>query len=250
MLAHQEAKVMVVPCPSVQPIEEALGDCARSVIPIILYAVNQDSLRSEHVADLWKVKEILPFPICYVRLPEASAASAEPGQRLEKDKSKLQKQLLSHGLLSSPTGSCSCGAPTQTPTPGAKPQSVLGENFEKLHRILVPFTRQVLQNQQVEAASLLNGLHCRCLDLFINQVRPPACFPLSFLSYFHLCLTSNVYARLSLSRAGWICCSASVRGVFCSLSIIPVELSSLQYQRFISLINNQPSSLAGLSPGL
>lgn len=57
------------------------------------------------------------------------------------------------------------------PTPGAKPQSVLGETFERLHRLLVPFARQVLQNQQVEAASLLNGLHCRCLDLFINQVR-------------------------------------------------------------------------------
>uniref|UniRef100_H3C946 Dual serine/threonine and tyrosine protein kinase n=1 Tax=Tetraodon nigroviridis TaxID=99883 RepID=H3C946_TETNG len=153
----QEAKVMVVPCPSVQPIEEALEDCTRSVIPIILYAVNRDSLSSEQVADLRKVKEILSFPVCYVRLPDASAASAELGQRCEKDKSKLQKQLLSRGLLGSLSGNCS------------KPQSVVGENFEKLHRILVPFTRQVLQNQQVEAASLLNGLHCRCLDLFINQ---------------------------------------------------------------------------------
>uniref|UniRef100_H3DAY7 Dual serine/threonine and tyrosine protein kinase n=1 Tax=Tetraodon nigroviridis TaxID=99883 RepID=H3DAY7_TETNG len=165
----QEAKVMVVPCPSVQPIEEALEDCTRSVIPIILYAVNRDSLSSEQVADLRKVKEILSFPVCYVRLPDASAASAELGQRCEKDKSKLQKQLLSRGLLGSLSGNCSCGAPAQTAAPGAKPQSVVGENFEKLHRILVPFTRQVLQNQQVEAASLLNGLHCRCLDLFINQ---------------------------------------------------------------------------------
>lgn len=161
---------MVVPCPSVQPMEEALEDCARSVIPVILYAVNQDALSAAQVAELWKVKEILSFPICYVRLPDASA---EAGQRPERDKSKFQKQLLAHGLLSSPTGNCSCGAPTQTAAPGAKPQSVVGENFEKLHRILVPFTRQVLQNQQVEAATLLNGLHCRCLDLFINQVRPP-----------------------------------------------------------------------------
>lgn len=166
---------MVVPCPSVQPIEEAIEDCIRSVIPIILYAINQDSLTSDQVADLWKVKEILPFPICFVRLPDVSAVSAEPGQRFEKEKSKLQKQLLSHSLLTCATGSCFCGAPTQMPIPGAKPQSVLGENFEKLHRILVPFTRQVLQNQQVDAASLLNGLHCRCLDLFINQVRPPSC---------------------------------------------------------------------------
>ncbi|XP_041805257.1 dual serine/threonine and tyrosine protein kinase [Chelmon rostratus] len=170
----QEAKVMVVPCPSVQPIDEALEDCTRNVIPIILYAINQDSLSTEHVAELRKVKEMLPFPICFVRIPDTiPAASPESGRRAEKEKEReksgLHKQLLSLGFLSSPTGNCSCGAPTQMPTPGAKPQSMLGEAFERLHRLLVPFARQVLQNQQVEAANLLNGLHCRCLDLFINQ---------------------------------------------------------------------------------
>lgn len=205
---------MVVPCPSVQPIEEALEDCARSVIPVILYAVNQDALTSEQVADLWKVKEILSFPVCYVRLPDASPASAEAGQRSEKDRSKFQKQLLAHGLLSSPTGNCSCGAPTQMPTPGAKPQSVVGEHFEKLHRILVPFTRQVLQNQQVEAATLLNGLHCRCLDLFINQVRPPAGVQLCLLPHFLMGHVSFAPVRvqpcvlLLCSPAGWISHSA------------------------------------------
>uniref|UniRef100_A0A673C8H1 Dual serine/threonine and tyrosine protein kinase n=1 Tax=Sphaeramia orbicularis TaxID=375764 RepID=A0A673C8H1_9TELE len=170
----QVAKVMVVPCPSVQPIEEALEDYTRGVIPIILYAINQDSLSSEQVAELWKVKEMLPFPFCFIRVPDTMpAASPEPGRRTEKDKDKekspLHKQLVSLGLLNSPAGNCSCGAPTQMPTPGAKPQSMLGEAFERLHRLLVPFARQVLQNQQVEAANLLNGLHCRCLDLFINQ---------------------------------------------------------------------------------
>lgn len=170
----QEAKVMVVPCPSVQPIEEALEDCTRNVIPIILYAINQDLLSTEHVAELRKVKEMLPFPICFVRIPDTiPAASPEPGRRAEKEKERektaLHKQLLSLGFLSSPTGNCSCGAPTQMPALGAKPQSMLGEAFERLHRLLVPFARQVLQNQQVEAANLLNGLHCRCLDLFINQ---------------------------------------------------------------------------------
>lgn len=169
---RQEAKVMVVPCPSVQPIEEALEDCTRNVIPVILYAINQDSLSSEQVAQLWKVKEMLSFPICFVRLPDSvPAASPECGRHTEKEKSPLHKQLLSLGFLNSSTGNCSCGTPTQMPTPGSKPQSMLGESFERPHRLLVPFARQVLQNQQVEAASLLNGLHCRCLDLFINQVR-------------------------------------------------------------------------------
>lgn len=166
---------MVVPCPSVQPIEEALGDCMRNVVPILLYALSQDSLSTEQVAELRKVKEMLSFPICFVRittgLPEASP---DPGRRADKDrekeKSPLHKQLLSLGFLSSPAGNCSCGAPSQTPSPATKPQSVLGEAFERLHRLLVPFARQVLHNQQVEAANLLNGVHCRCLDLFINQV--------------------------------------------------------------------------------
>lgn len=167
---------MVVPCSSVQPIEEALEDYARGVIPIILYAINQDSLSTEQVSELGKVKEIFSYPICFVRIPDTTTVILDPG-RSEKEKDKdreksiLHKQLLSLGLLSSSTGNCSCGAPAQTPTPGAKPQSMLGEGFDRLHRLLVPFARQVLQNQQVEAANLLNGLHCRCLDLFINQVR-------------------------------------------------------------------------------
>ncbi|XP_029287129.1 dual serine/threonine and tyrosine protein kinase [Cottoperca gobio] len=172
----QEAKVMVVPCPSVQPIEEALEDFTRSVVPILLYGINQDSLSTDQVAELWKVKEMLSFPICFIRIPDTiPAASPEPGRRgekekeREKEKSALHKQLLSLGFLCSPIVNCSCGAPTQIPAPGAKPQSVLGEAFERLHRLLVPFARQVLQNQQVEAANLLNGVHCRCLDLFINQ---------------------------------------------------------------------------------
>ena len=169
---------MVVPCPSVQPIEEVLEDFTRGVVPIILYAINQDSLSTEQVAELWKVKELLSFPICFIRIPNIiPAASPDPGRRGEKEKEKereksaLHKQLLSLGFLSGPTANCPCGAPTQTPAPGAKPQSVLGEAFERLHRLLVPFARLVLQNQQVEAANLLNGVHCRCLDLFINQVR-------------------------------------------------------------------------------
>uniref|UniRef100_A0A8C6L2Q0 Dual serine/threonine and tyrosine protein kinase n=1 Tax=Nothobranchius furzeri TaxID=105023 RepID=A0A8C6L2Q0_NOTFU len=153
----QEVKVMVVPCHSVQPIEEALEDCTRNVIPVILYAINQDSLSADQVAELWKVKEMLSFPICFLRVPDASLKSA------------LHKHLVSLGFINTLTGNCSCGAPTQITAPGAKPQSMLGESFERLNRLLVPFARQVLQNQQVEAANLLNGVHCRCLDLFINQ---------------------------------------------------------------------------------
>ncbi|KAJ8360706.1 hypothetical protein SKAU_G00172310 [Synaphobranchus kaupii] len=169
----QEAKIMVVPCPSVQPIEEALEDCLRNVVPILLYAVNQDQLTPTQVSELQKVREALPFPICFVRMPSdpghEGGRERERERERERDRSALQKQLLSLGFLSSPAGNCSCGAPSQSPHPASKPQSALGDSFERLHRLLVPFTRQVLHNQQVEAANLLNGVHCRCLDLFINQ---------------------------------------------------------------------------------
>uniref|UniRef100_A0A8C6T920 Dual serine/threonine and tyrosine protein kinase n=1 Tax=Neogobius melanostomus TaxID=47308 RepID=A0A8C6T920_9GOBI len=110
----QEAKVMVVPCSNVQPIEEALEDYIHGVIPIILYAINQDILSTEQVCELRKVKEMLPYPVCFDR---------------DKEKTILHKQLLSLGLLHGTTGNCSCGAPSQTPAPGAKPQSMLGEDL-------------------------------------------------------------------------------------------------------------------------
>ncbi|KAL4658541.1 dual serine/threonine and tyrosine protein kinase [Arapaima gigas] len=162
----QECRIIVVPCPTLQPIEEALEDCLHDMVPVLLYAVNQSLLTAVQVAELHKVQEALPFPICFVRMPaEISCGSELP----ERERSPLHRQLLSQGLLSSPSGNCSCGAPSQVPHPAVKPQSVLGEAFDRLHRLLVPFARQVLSNQQVEAASMLNGLHCRCLDLFINQ---------------------------------------------------------------------------------
>lgn len=161
----QEAKIMVVPCPSVQPIDEALEDCTRNVVPIILYALSQDALSAEQAAELRRVQDMLPFPVCFLRVATPPEASPEPGRRgdKEREKSALYRQLLSLGFLSAPVGNCSCGAPTQAP------QSMLGEAFDRLQRLLVPFARNVLHSKQVEAASRLNEVHCRCLDLFINQ---------------------------------------------------------------------------------
>uniref|UniRef100_A0A672MS43 Dual serine/threonine and tyrosine protein kinase n=1 Tax=Sinocyclocheilus grahami TaxID=75366 RepID=A0A672MS43_SINGR len=151
----QEVKIMVLPCRGVQPVEEALEDCRRGILPIILYAVSKDSLSAEQVSDLQKVHETLPFPVCFVRAPSGpSDPEPSPGA--------LYRQLLSLELVGGAAGNCACGAPAQT-------QSIVGESLERLQRVLGPFTRQLLQSQQVEAATLLNAVHCRCLDLFINQ---------------------------------------------------------------------------------
>ncbi|KAG1946164.1 dual serine/threonine and tyrosine protein kinase [Pimephales promelas] len=156
----QEAKIMVLPCRNVQPVEEALEDCRRGILPIILYAVSKATLSADQLSELQKVRETLPYPVCFVRIPTEPAPDP-PGQR-----SALFAQLVSQELIGGAAGNCACGAPAQTP---GKMQGILGEDLERLHRVLVPFARQVLQSQQVEATTLLNAVHCRCLDLFINQ---------------------------------------------------------------------------------
>ncbi|XP_073700154.1 dual serine/threonine and tyrosine protein kinase [Garra rufa] len=158
----QEVKIMVVPCGGVQPVEEALEDCKRAILPIILYAVSKDALSTEQVSDLQKVRETLPFPVCFVRIPGGPPDPSSP----ESTRGALYRQLLSLELIAGAAGNCACGAPAQTP---GRMQSALAESLERLQRVLLPFTRQLLQSQQVEAANLLNAVHCRCLDLFINQ---------------------------------------------------------------------------------
>lgn len=158
---------MVVPCAGVQPITEALDDCMQNMIPIILYAVSQDSVSPEQTVELLKVRDLFPFPVCFVRVPGVSSVPTSPVEY-----GALQKQLFSLGLLPDGPGNCSCGAPSQAPHGSfGKPHSVLGESLDRLHRLLVHFTRQVFTTQLVKAANRLNTLHCECLDLFINQVR-------------------------------------------------------------------------------
>ncbi|XP_076857191.1 dual serine/threonine and tyrosine protein kinase [Brachyhypopomus gauderio] len=159
----QEAKIVVVPCAGVQTITQALEDCLRDTIPIILYALSQDSVTPEQAASLHKVQELLPYPVCFIRVSGTSPPGepGEPGRSASH--ASLLKQLISLGLLSSVAGNCSCGAPSQAHG------SVLGETTDRLHRLLGPFARQVLTDQQVEAARRLYALHCFYLDRFINQ---------------------------------------------------------------------------------
>lgn len=167
VLCVQDVKIMIPPCRNVQRIEDVLEDCKPSILPIILYAVNKEVLSQEQVSDVQRVRKCMSFPVCFIRMP-TEPTCPEPPRSGDTDRSPLYKQLLALELIGSTAGNCACGAPAQTP--GGKMQGILGESLERLQRVLVPFTRQVLQTQQAEAAHLLNGVHCRCLDLFINQV--------------------------------------------------------------------------------
>ncbi|TTV75072.1 Dual serine/threonine and tyrosine protein kinase [Bagarius yarrelli] len=104
------------------------------------------------------------------REEEQRREEEEERKKRQVELTALQRQLFSLGLLPDGPGNCSCGAPCQTPHGSSgKPHSVLGESSERLHRLLVHFSRQVLTSQLVEAANRLNALHCSYLDLFINQ---------------------------------------------------------------------------------
>ncbi|XP_028652458.1 dual serine/threonine and tyrosine protein kinase [Erpetoichthys calabaricus] len=160
----QEARILVASCTLVQPLETVVEDCLKNIAPIIVYATCEETLTQHQLDDLHHVQDIVPFPICFTRVP----GSVRPASA-EREKSALYMQLTSQGFLSSMAGSCSCGISSQQQSVTAKPQNVLCETFERLPRVLAAFARQVLQNQQVEAATMLNLVHCRCLDIFINQ---------------------------------------------------------------------------------
>ncbi|NWU06953.1 DUSTY kinase, partial [Cephalopterus ornatus] len=153
----QEVDVVVAPCRGFQPAEDTLGEFVNQVLPVVTFAISEAQLSPSDQAELRTIKEKFSLPIFFFRVPEAGAELISP-RRTDSEKSSLHCQLLDLQYLSS--NHCSCG------DTGA--QSVLVEQLEKL-RLLSTFSRQVLQKHLVEAATSLNELHCRCLNIFINQ---------------------------------------------------------------------------------
>ncbi|NWR89244.1 DUSTY kinase, partial [Furnarius figulus] len=153
----QEVDVVVAPCRGFQPAEATLGEFVNQVLPVVTFAISEAQLSPLDEHELRAIKEKFSLPIFFFRVPGAGGELISP-RRTEGEKSSLHCQLLDLEYLSS--SHCSCGA--------AGAQSMLVEQPEKL-RLLSTFSRQVLQKHLVEAATSLNELHCRCLNIFINQ---------------------------------------------------------------------------------
>ncbi|NXL99024.1 DUSTY kinase, partial [Tyrannus savana] len=154
----QEVDVVVAPCRGFQPAEDTLGEFVNQVLPVVTFAISEAQLSPSDQAELRTIKEKFSLPIFFFRVPEAGAELISP-RKTDGEKSSLSSlhcQLLDLQYLSS--NHCSCG----------DAQSMLVEQLEKL-RLLSTFSRQVLQKHLVEAATSLNELHCRCLNIFINQ---------------------------------------------------------------------------------
>ncbi|NXX80127.1 DUSTY kinase, partial [Urocolius indicus] len=156
-----EVDIVVAPCRGFQSAEATLREYVNQVLPVVTFAISEAELSSSDEHELRDIKEKFSLPIFFFKVPELGVDLISPKPN-ENQNSSLYCQLLDLEYLS--TNHCSCGVPG----PDADAQSMLVEHLEKL-RLLSTFSRQVLQKHLVEAATSLNEVHCRCLDIFINQ---------------------------------------------------------------------------------
>ncbi|XP_048183921.1 dual serine/threonine and tyrosine protein kinase isoform X1 [Corvus hawaiiensis] len=150
----KEVDIVVAPCRGFQSAEATLAEFVNQVLPVVTFAISEPQLSPSDETELREIKEKFSLPIFFFRVPELGSELISP-KKPDKDKSSLYFQLL-HLEYLSPCSSCGAAG------------SVLAEQPEKL-RLLSSFCRQVLQKHLVEAATRLNEVHCRCLNIFINQ---------------------------------------------------------------------------------
>ncbi|KAM3935374.1 dual serine/threonine and tyrosine protein kinase [Leptodactylus fuscus] len=154
----QEVDIVVSPCRGSQPASTTIEDYIDHVQAVVVYAIGEDLLSTQDDEELTDIKAKYKVPVFFIRTtPKDKLISSSDGGR-----SALHEQLTELGYLK--RGLCSCGAAGS----GSPAPNVLVEQFEKL-RQLGSFTRQVLQMHLVDAAMVLNMVHSRYLDLFINK---------------------------------------------------------------------------------
>ncbi|NXV55933.1 DUSTY kinase, partial [Molothrus ater] len=154
----QEVDIVVAPCRGFQSAESTLAEFVNQVLPVVTFAISEPQLSPSDQAELREIKQKFSLPIFFLRIPEAGSELSSPKNPPKDNKSPLHLQLLDLEYLS-PSSPCGCGVPGS---------SMLVEQLEKL-RLLSSFSRQVLQQHLVEAATRLSEVHGRCLNIFINQ---------------------------------------------------------------------------------
>ncbi|XP_067863766.1 dual serine/threonine and tyrosine protein kinase isoform X2 [Heptranchias perlo] len=167
----QEMDILVLPCHETRAEGGMLDDCLRHSLPIIVYAISEDRLTGSEESELQEMKRKHCLPVFFIKVPKHLSSNhpelhsgpdkdvSQKSSKSEKEKSPLYRQLSKLEYLSPPGGGLSNTS---------KAQSTLVEHFEKFRQLGV-FAKQVVQMHLVDAATVLNGVHCRCLDIFINQ---------------------------------------------------------------------------------
>ncbi|XP_048409146.1 dual serine/threonine and tyrosine protein kinase isoform X2 [Stegostoma tigrinum] len=166
----QEMDILVLPCHETGAEGGKFDDCWRHSLPIIVYAISEDRFTASEESELQQMREH-SLPVFFIKVPKHLSVLHPDGHsgldkdlpvknsKSEKEKSYLYRQLAKLDFLSPSTGGHSTCS---------KAQSVLVEHFEKFRQLGI-FAKQVVQMHLVDAATVLNGVHCRCLDIFINQ---------------------------------------------------------------------------------
>ncbi|XP_053562599.1 dual serine/threonine and tyrosine protein kinase [Bombina bombina] len=155
----QDVDIVVSPCRGSQSVTTTMEDYVDHVQSVIVYAVSEEALIPEDQDELTDIKTKYKLPVFFIR---TSSSKDKLIGAPEGGRSALYEQLMHLGYLKK--GLCNCGAAGS----GSPAPSILVEQFEKL-RQLSSFSRQVLQMHLVDAAMVLNMVHSRCLDLFINK---------------------------------------------------------------------------------
>ncbi|NWX31866.1 DUSTY kinase, partial [Notiomystis cincta] len=150
----QEVDIVVAPCRGFQPAEATLAELVEQELPVVTFAISEPQLSPSDLAELREIKEKFSLPIFFFRVPDSGSEPVSPKKPDSKDKSSLHHQLLDLEYLN-PSGPCGCGIP--------------GSSLLEKLRLLSAFSRRVLQEHLVEAATRLNEVHSRCLNIFINQ---------------------------------------------------------------------------------
>ncbi|XP_056414050.1 dual serine/threonine and tyrosine protein kinase [Hyla sarda] len=153
----QDVDIVVSPCRGSQPATTTLEDYVDHVQSVVVYAISEDLLSPQDEEELTDIKAKYKLPVFFIRTTKDKLINSSEGGC-----SELHEQLTELGYLK--RGLCSCGAAGS----GSPAPNLLVEQFDKL-RQLGSFSRQVLQMHLVDAAMVLNMVHSRCLDLFINK---------------------------------------------------------------------------------
>ncbi|XP_041050837.1 dual serine/threonine and tyrosine protein kinase isoform X3 [Carcharodon carcharias] len=166
----QEMEILVLPCHETGAEGGKLGDCWKHSLPIIVYAISEERLTDSEESELQEMREHA-LPVFFIKVPKHLSSlhpdsHSGPDKELsvknsksEKEKSCLYRQLTKLDYL---------GPTVVGLSNTSKAQSTLVEHFEKFRQLGI-FAKQVVQMHLVDAATVLNGVHCRCLDIFINQ---------------------------------------------------------------------------------
>ncbi|XP_065670370.1 dual serine/threonine and tyrosine protein kinase [Hydra vulgaris] len=183
-LLKSGAEIICSPSNGENCVERILKEFEEDVIPIIVFAIDADTLEDKVLDELNQIKsfDMHCMPIFFIKVPSrATSELTESLQDVAKEamyntgaESPLRLQLYKSGLLEKdPLGTTNpflyttdfCNS--KCILKNVTPKNTLIEDFSLFACFLV-FVRQVLQYHLIAAASVSNDAHTRCLGLFIN----------------------------------------------------------------------------------